>query len=151
MINILQTLKAMPKKRMDGNYFIVRFQDFSNFAQNKIVELIKHSSSIWTIRIDEENEKISANRIKEILEEANPVIFDCSSSYPGSPFFRWREKGLSSLIYNIWRVDDKHYKPRQNQIDHLINWLIRPENENAETKTKTENKTDLVPNIQETP
>jgi len=124
MINILQTIKNLPKLETEGNRFHIRFMDLNDNIQNKFVATIKNISRLQTIK---NNEKISSNRIKEILEDCNPVLYSPNIHCPNWSFFRWKEKNISSLIYHIWRIDDKHYKPQTRTIRHLINHTIRPE------------------------
>lgn len=143
MINILQSLKLMSKKRIVGSHCLIRFMDLSSFVRDKIIDLIMCDSSIWTIK---KNEGIPQNRMKEILEEANPVLFNFHLFRSKVPFFRYREKYLSSLIYHIWRIDDKGYKPQQHRLDWLIDRVILPEiiqptvNETQKTQNKTHQK-----------
>ena len=81
----------------EKEYPVFRYRDLTPAARTKFSEWIKADSSIWTIR-----SRAKIDQISRVLRDLNPILI-----YPGyrggfshSSIFRWREKRISSLVFN---------------------------------------------------
>lgn len=120
MINILQEISEKPKSGENAHQFFLRFNDLPPDKQNHLIKVIMENSSIWTIRAQR---KISKNQIQQILESTNPIIWKINKEYITKPFYHWKEKGLSQLIYHYWRVAFNNKRPNRN-LRWITEWLV---------------------------
>lgn len=98
----------------EPNSLVFRFADLVPGAQDKLARILKHDSSIWTVR--NIGGPISLEMVKETLTAFNPIIFSNFGRefYMGS-INRWRERKLSHLVYHA----AKKFRNTSG-----LNWLI---------------------------
>ena len=85
-------------KEAEKNSWHIRFSDLVPEAQLRFVKGLKKDSSVLTLR----RESTKEQDILHVISDLNPILVNTGwrGGFSDSSFFRWRERMLSSAIFN---------------------------------------------------